>query len=67
MNEALENIINRVKDYQQEARFATEDDELGKDPVARKRLLDPLLNDLREMERMLDKFWEKFDGQFPAI
>ena len=69
--EALENIVNRVKEYQQEAKFATENRSLLEDPhyesELKAKLVDPLLDDLSKMEEMLREFWEKFDKRFPAV
>lgn len=65
MIEALENIIERVKGYEREARLETDD------PLARseerERLLSPVVEGLEEMEQVLEEFWQRFDEKFPAI
>lgn len=68
MIEPLENIINRVKGYEREARLETDDPlsrpEFG---IERERLLSPVVESQEKMEQMLEEFWEKFDERFPAI
>lgn len=71
MIEALENIIERVKGYEREARLEADDhhDFLTRAEFEeeKERLLSPVVEGLGKMEQTLGEFWEKFDEKFPAI